>query len=137
MDKGLAWQDQGWALPLSYYKEAVSRLPDNLLYIIVTDNPAYVRDHFDFIENKIVMSDNPEAVDMHLFTRCRYNIIANSTFSWWGAWLNEQRGKQVIGPKYHLGWARKTWLPWVFECHPKDWAYIDVLDTITPADRSH
>jgi hypothetical protein len=50
-----------------------------------------------FVEN----NDNIE--DMWLMSLCEHNIIANSSFSWWGAWLNKNKNKTVIAPSKWFG----------------------------------
>lgn len=128
--KGLSAGEDGWSLPLEYYKEALKIIPNDLLFLITTDSPEYVKQNFSFIKNKIIFIGNPDPVDMHLFTQCKYNIIANSSFSWWGAWLNECPNRLIIAPKYHLGWAIKRWVPWSFDYHPEEWTYLDIATFI-------
>lgn len=129
-DKDLAFGGQGLALPLEYYAHAIARVPDDLYFVFSTDSPDYVHENFAFVKNKLVLTGNAEPVDLWMFGQCKYNIIANSTFSWWGAWLNNIDSKVVIAPKYNIGWTRKRWLPWGHEHHPDDWHYVDVLDLI-------
>lgn len=126
-DKGLAWNDQGWALPIDYYRAALKDLPPDLFYVITTDSADYVEENFDFLPNKMICRGNSEPVDLLLFTLCKYNVIANSTFSWWGAWLNQIEDKVVIAPKYNIGWAKQCWVPPSIEPQTDDWTHLDVL----------
>lgn len=123
--KGIANGDQGWALPLEYYKDALSKTPVNCKVVFVTDDPQFVRKNFSHID--YVISDlSIDVLDMLMFTKAKYNIIANSTFSWWGAYLNNIEAKKVWAPKYHLGWLIKKWIPYDIEVEDPCWHYIDI-----------
>ena len=85
MDKGFNYLGLGWSLPVQYYKYVFKKIPKNVLFIFVSDDPCWVHKTFGFIKNKVVLRNNLEIIDMFIFTKCKYNIIARSTFSWWGA----------------------------------------------------
>lgn len=118
----------GWILPIAYYQEAVKQLPDNLFYVIISDAPDIAEQVFKDLPNKYISRGNPAVVDMFLLTLCRYNILANSTFSWWGGWLNNIKNKIVIAPKYNLGWPDNFWFP--DQISVNNWQYIDVNSAI-------
>lgn len=89
--------------PISYYENAIELMKtkiENPHFFIFSDDIEWVKSHFklnfkcDFIDFN---SDCPEK-DLNLIKNCKHNIIANSTFSWWGAWLNDNDDKIVIAP---------------------------------------
>ena len=90
---------------LSYYHEAISFINSkirNPTYFIFSDDISWAKQNL-FISNETVYVDindeNSDFEDLRLMYTCKHNIIANSTFSWWGAWLNPNREKIVIAPK--------------------------------------
>lgn len=91
--------------PLRYYQKSVKRITQSIseaYFYIFSDDLTWAEDNFDFIKNKIFVKlskDVPDCEEMHLMSLCRHNIIANSSFSWWGAWLNNNPEKIVIAPK--------------------------------------
>ena len=93
-----------------YYRHAVNifdNLYENVTYFIFSDDLDYVEQNFDFCKNRVLVrgaSDRPYE-DMWLMASCHHNIIANSSFSWWGAWLNEHEDKRVIAPR---NWFSRT-----------------------------
>jgi hypothetical protein len=91
------------ALELDYYKKAVTEMKKRhgqFRTYIFSDDADYCKTQFDFIEDKYVVDLKSEAVwDLELMKHCHHHIIANSSFSWWGAWLNPNTNKTVIMPK--------------------------------------
>jgi hypothetical protein len=88
-------------LPISYYEEALAKLPKDIPVFVFTDDPAWAFDHEFFSSDRFFISESDNIHDMCLMSMCNYNIIANSTFSWWGAWLAGH--DNVIGPKLWFG----------------------------------
>lgn len=85
---------------LSYYENAIQYLESKITgikFFIFTDDAEWCRAHFK--EPKfIVVEGNQPHEDLILLSKCKHTIIANSSFSWWAAWLNDHGGKTVIAP---------------------------------------
>lgn len=88
---------------LAYYQNAMHYLNEycqDRMYVIFSDDIAWVKENMP-IENALYICDEGQTPheDMYLMSLCQHNIIANSSFSWWGAWLNQNPYKIVIAPK--------------------------------------
>ena len=97
---------------VEYYKHAVDYVKRHVKapkFYVFTDNPSWVKGNFSFFDYQLVDYNPPigwgNHFDMQLMSCCKHNIIANSTYSWWGAFLNPNLDKIVIGPKY---WFNET-----------------------------
>lgn len=95
---------QNNVLPISYYESAVQIIEkkiENPHYIVFSDDVDWVKENFIFLRNKTYISQEhlEDYEELLVMSRCKHNIIANSTFSWWGAWLNTNTNKIVIGPR--------------------------------------
>jgi len=87
---------------LEYYNEALNKLPQDIPVLIFSDDPDWCKKQELFQPDRFLISEsNNNLVDMCLMTMCTYHIIANSSFSWWGAWLSDS--KKVIAPKVWFG----------------------------------
>jgi len=90
---------------MAYYAEAVAdlvkRLGDVELFVF-SDEPEWARANLKFaLPSHFVDAHSPDQghLDLDLMRHCRHHIIANSSFSWWGAWLCESAGLQVYAPR--------------------------------------
>lgn len=89
---------------IEYYSRAIEYVKSRIKgpqFIFFSDDINWVKNNFKDI-NYIYVDWNKGAdsyIDMLLMSECKHNIIANSTFSWWGAYLNSNKDKIVISPK--------------------------------------
>lgn len=90
---------------IDYYKKAieiVSNKIKNPIFYIFSDDMKWVKQNFNHKLNLRYVDNNQKQnshFDLQLMSLCNHNIIANSSFSWWGAWLNSNKNKIVIAPK--------------------------------------
>lgn len=97
----------GCCTSLDYYKSAISYIEekvDNPIFVFFSDDMNWVKENIK-VKNAVYVDFNTgydSWQDMYLMSRCKHNITANSSFSWWGAWLNTNENKIVISPKYWI-----------------------------------
>lgn len=88
---------------IEYYKKAISLVGEDSMFLIFSDDIEWCKKNFNFIKNKTFIDGNVDYQELYLMSMCKNNIMANSSFSWWGAWLNDNKDKKVIYPSIWLG----------------------------------
>lgn len=89
---------------IEYYQKAVEHILSkhtNAKFFLFSDDPDFVKTNFRFLLNATLVSNNrrSEIDELNLMHLCKHFIIANSSFSWWGAWLSQNTEKTVITPQ--------------------------------------
>ena len=87
---------------LDYYKEALSHFDEDRTVVIFSDDPEWCKEQSLFESDRFLVAEgNINYTDMCLMSLCKAHIIANSSFSWWGAWL--AKSEKVIAPSKWFG----------------------------------
>ena len=116
-------------LPLSYYQRAVELIKkkvDNPFFYIFSDDSEWAQNNLHLEGNSEFINFGAEGdyLELLLMSKCKHNIIANSTFSWWAAWLNQYSDKLVIAPQT---WYRARKYQRFYELGykiPREWVRI-------------
>ena len=89
---------------VAYYMKALKKIPNECVCLVFSDDIKWCKENFPEIEGKFVFIEgNKDYEDLFLMSQCNHNIIANSSFSWWGAWLNKNENKIVVAPSKWFG----------------------------------
>lgn len=105
----------------SYYKKAI-KLFSNYDYCLVFSDDINWCMSLDFLQgDRFIFCNNHTYTDLYLMTQCHSNVIANSSFSWWGAWLNSNLEKTVVAPSIWFGPAINANTK---DLIPEDWIII-------------
>jgi hypothetical protein len=110
----------------NYYALAIEYMLSNFMdvvFFVFSDDINWVSSNMTFPPSTVFVTSDPErndALDLKLMSTCRSHIIANSTFSWWAAWLNPSKTKVVIAPSV---WFKNR--PQPLSILPTDWITFD------------
>lgn len=112
-----------------YYQKAIAFIETKFgisHFYVFSDDIAWAKSHIQFGSNRVEFidwnKDRESYRDMQLMSLCRHNIIANSSFSWWGAWLNANKSKTVIAPSQWFSEEIRN--DDLSDFYPKNWTII-------------
>ena len=98
--------------PIEYYEKALRAFPEDQPVIVFSDSPEWVKEQEFFKPNRFMISEPEDKyadgsytpyADLCLMSLCSHAIIANSSMSWWGAWLQTNPDKMIFAPKMWFG----------------------------------
>jgi len=108
---------------LEYYQEALKQFDSSIQVMIFSDDITWCKERELFNTDRFIFSENNwNLIDLCLMSMCTHHIIANSTFSWWGAWLSGSN--QVICPSKWFGNSGYTATHNISDVIPNRWMKI-------------
>jgi len=118
---GSASEEGGWILPRRYYQQALEVVGHDRPIALFSDEPdmaqAYLGRKVDYVSRTA-----DSRVDLRMMSSCARMIIANSTYSWWAAWLNTNSAPLIVAPEFFLGRSVGTWYP--RDIRVEGWQYV-------------
>ncbi len=112
-----------------YYQNAVKTIAEktgkNLTLFVFSDDINWVKENVKFDYETVyvdVNNDKQGYFDLELMKHCKHNVIANSSFSWWGAWLNENENKIVVAPQKWIATLDSN-----YDIIPENWITLQNL----------
>jgi hypothetical protein len=113
-----------------YLEKAMALFPDSSLFVISSNNLKYAKESIPpTAKNVIFLENERNYIDLYVLSMCKHNIITNSSFGWWAAWLNQNPHQKVVYSN-----------PWVYglpaqDVCPSRWIKIDGCVDLDPSKK--
>lgn len=120
-----------WKPSVTWYREAMAYVcakVESPMFYFFSDDIVWVKKAFADVQNAIFVDINHGKSaynDMRLMSHCKHNIIANSSFSWWGAWLNPNPHKVVIAPSKYYNDDNANKKKYLSRMIPQEWNILE------------
>lgn len=128
---------EGWALPASYFADALTQLDawtGDRPILVVSDDIDAARGELGYLPG-LRFEANPPMIDLLLLMHADAVVVSNSSFSWWGAWLNRRPGVRVLAPEHWVGFERAIESPRDVIC--AGWERVTVREAALRARPEH
>ena len=115
-------------LGMGFYQKAIDLFPSDTIFVVFSDRINWCKMHFLPLGKHFVFIEENDAIeDLFLMAMMKHHIIANSTFSWWGAYLNQNPDKKIVAP---LSWHHPNY--GTFPPPQPNQIYFDDWITVSP-----
>lgn len=123
----LSLSEEYHLLDENYYKQAIDMFDKDINIVVFSDDIDWCQKNLNY-SNLFFINEGDSALNIHLMSLCKNNIISNSTFSFWGAYLNQNQNKKVIAP---IKWFKKDYSLMISNNTEEDCAKNIILDDWT------
>jgi len=110
------------AQSLNYYMKAMKKIGMDKKFLVFSDDIEWCKNNFPDMDNLTFVEDFMDYEDLCLMSLCNHNIICNSTFSWWSAFLNKNPKKKIIAPSIWFGKAYANYN--IKDLYCEDWKIV-------------
>jgi hypothetical protein len=128
--QGPDWSEYGNALPETYQQKAATHIGDRVdepTFFVFSDDPEWAQANLNLHYPTTYVTHNDGSTDyedIRLMRHCDHHIVANSTFSWWGAWLNDDSNKIVVAPSPWKRFGYPDGIVEDWDLYPHDWKVL-------------
>lgn len=109
-------------ISLSYIDQSLKKIDNYTSVFIFSDDKLYIKDNLR-LDSMIIVDEPYDYEELWLMSMCKNNIICNSTFSWWGSFLNKNINKKIIAPSK---WFGQNGPPDYMDIYENYWTIINV-----------